>query len=366
MTGLTDPGLPADHPRAVYHAHVTSTETVTWFSTAVGVETLVAYVLGLLEVAPGDVRPDPQGYATTADGSLRLTALQGPGGVALTVHGADSAGVARVGAAQSREAQAMMAAMGRGESGANPAQARWAPIVDGQVRGDFAGSPVVDVLNGADVVPVVRQASPAAVPPPPAAGAPAARGVVSLQKGGNISLTKQVASLTAITVGLGWDVRTTTGTDFDLDASAIVCGENGKVLSDQYFVFFNNLTSPDGTVHHTGDNLTGEGDGDDEVIEVDLAHLSPQVERIVFPVSIYDADKRRQSFDQVSNAFIRLVNKADGAEIARYDLSEDAHGETAMIFGEVYRRDGEWKFRAVGQGYASGLYGIAKDYGVSV
>jgi tellurium resistance protein TerD len=189
---------------------------------------------------------------------------------------------------------------------------------------------------------------------------------VALTKGGNVSLSKSAPNLTAITVGLGWDARSTTGADFDLDASALLLGENGRVLSDAHFVFFNNLRSPDGSVEHTGDNLTGEGEGDDEAILINLAMVPPQVERIVFPVSIYEADVRGQSFGQVSNAFIRIVNQADNNELARYDLSEDASSETAMIFGEVYRRNGEWKFRAVGQGYASGLRGIAVDFGVNV
>ncbi|OPX08742.1 MULTISPECIES: TerD family protein [Gordonia] len=189
---------------------------------------------------------------------------------------------------------------------------------------------------------------------------------VSLSKGGNVSLTKEAPGLTAVAVGLGWDARSTTGTDFDLDASAIALGANKKVLSDQHFIFFNNLRSPDGSIEHTGDNLTGEGEGDDEVINVDLAGVPPEVDSIVFPVSIYDADARSQSFGQVRNAYIRVVNRTGGAEIARYDLSEDASTETAMVFGELYRNGAEWKFRAVGQGYASGLAGIARDYGVNV
>jgi tellurium resistance protein TerD len=189
---------------------------------------------------------------------------------------------------------------------------------------------------------------------------------VALTKGGNVSLSKSAPNLTAIMVGLGWDARSTTGADFDLDASALLLGPNGRVLSDSHFVFFNNLRSPDGSVEHTGDNLTGEGEGDDESILVNLQMVPPQVERIVFPVSIYEADARGQSFGQVSNAFIRIVNQADNNELARYDLSEDASSETAMIFGEVYRRNEEWKFRAVGQGYASGLRGIAVDFGVNV
>jgi tellurium resistance protein TerD len=189
---------------------------------------------------------------------------------------------------------------------------------------------------------------------------------VSLSKGGNVSLSKEAPGLTNIVVGLGWDARTTTGTDFDLDASAIACGADGRVLNDQYFVFFNNLRSPDGAIEHQGDNLTGEGEGDDEQVKVSLGGLPPQVDKIVFPVSIYDAEVRQQSFGQVRNAFIRICNDQGGAEIARYDLSEDASTETAMVFGEVYRHGADWKFRAVGQGYATGLLGIARDYGVNV
>jgi tellurium resistance protein TerD len=189
---------------------------------------------------------------------------------------------------------------------------------------------------------------------------------VSLSKGGNVSLTKAAPGLTAVVVGLGWDVRSTTGVDFDLDASALGLAENHKIMSDEYFVFFNNLKSPDGSIEHTGDNLTGEGEGDDEQIKVDLANVPAQVTSVVFPVSIYDGDARGQSFGQVRNAFIRVVNAADQSELARYDLSEDASTETAMVFGELYRNGPEWKFRAIGQGYASGLAGIARDFGVNL
>ena len=189
---------------------------------------------------------------------------------------------------------------------------------------------------------------------------------VSLAKGGNVSLSKQTANLTSITVGLGWDQRTTTGAAYDLDASVLLTGTERKVLSDQHFIFYNNLKSPDGAVEHTGDNLTGEGDGDDESINIDLVALDQRVTNIFFPVSIHDAVERGQSFGQVINAFIRIVDRNTGVELARYDLSEDASTETAMIFGEVYRNGAEWKFRAVGQGYASGLAGIARDYGVNL
>ncbi|WP_333767642.1 TerD family protein [Streptomyces sp. IBSBF 2435] len=188
---------------------------------------------------------------------------------------------------------------------------------------------------------------------------------VTLAKGGNVSLSKAAPNLTAVQIGLGWRARSTTGADFDLDASALLCG-NGRVLGDEYFVFYNNLKSPEGSVEHTGDDLTGGSGGDDETILVDLALVPEQVDKIVFPVSIYDADARVQTFGQVSDAYIRVLNQSDGAELARYDLTEDASTETAMIFGELYRYGGEWKFRAVGQGYASGLRGIALDFGVNV
>jgi tellurium resistance protein TerD len=189
---------------------------------------------------------------------------------------------------------------------------------------------------------------------------------VSLAKGGNVSLSKEAPGLTAVSVGLGWDVNTFAGGEFDLDASAIMTGSNGKVLSDANFIFFNNLKSPDGSVEHTGDNLTGEGEGDDESIKVNLAGVPAEVEKIVFTVSIYDAENRKQNFGGVRNAFIRVVNQANNSEIARYDLTEDASTETAMVFGEIYRHGADWKFKAVGMGYASGLKGIAQDFGVNV
>jgi len=189
---------------------------------------------------------------------------------------------------------------------------------------------------------------------------------VNLTKGGNLSLTKAAPGLGSVVVGLGWDARTTDGQAFDLDASAIVCNADGKALSNGHFVFFNNLASPDGAVTHSGDNLTGEGGGDDEQITVNLGSLPAEAARVVFPVSIYNADAAGQSFGQVRNAFIRVVNSADNAEMARYDLSEDASTETAMIFGELYRNNDEWKFRAVGQGYSAGLAGIAGDFGLAV
>ncbi|MFE9923915.1 TerD family protein [Streptomyces sp. NPDC005774] len=188
---------------------------------------------------------------------------------------------------------------------------------------------------------------------------------VTLAKGGNVSLSKAAPNLTQVLIGLGWDARSTTGAPFDLDASALMCS-GGRVMGDEWFIFYNQLHSPDGSVEHTGDNLTGEGEGDDESLLVDLSKVPDRCDKIIFPVSIHLADDRGQAFGQVSNAFIRVVNQADGQELARYDLSEDASTETAMIFGELYRYQGEWKFRAVGQGYASGLRGIALDFGVNV
>ena len=214
--------------------------------------------------------------------------------------------------------------------------------------------------------------APAAPPVPPAqppdpVAAPAPRGV-SLVKGGNVSLVKAAPGLTHIMVGLGWSARTTTGADFDLDASALACNSAGTVLSDSHFVFFNNLTSPEGALRHAGDNRTGDAEGDDEVIHVDLAKLPEECARVVFAVTIYDES---QNFGQVRDAYIRVANEDGGAELARYDLSEDASVETAMVFGELYRgspTEGavDWKFRAVGQGYANGLAGIARDFGVNM
>jgi tellurium resistance protein TerD len=167
-------------------------------------------------------------------------------------------------------------------------------------------------------------------------------------------------------VGLGWDPRVTDGTDFDLDASAFLVGENGKVSSDSDFIFYNNLESPDGSVRHTGDNLTGAGEGDDEVIMVDLPAVPASVHKIAFTVTIHDAQNRRQNFGQVGNAFIRLVDADKGTEVVRFDLGEDYSTETAMVFAELYRHGGEWRFNAIGQGYSGGLHAMCQQYGVRV
>ncbi len=189
---------------------------------------------------------------------------------------------------------------------------------------------------------------------------------VSLSKGGNVSLSKEEPGLTRILIGLGWDTRSTDGAGFDLDASAFLLVAGDRVRSDADFIFYNNLRSSDGAVEHTGDNRTGEGDGDDEALTVDLPRVPDEMQKIAVAVTIHDGEPRRQNFGMVSNAFIRIVNDATGREIARYDLTEDASTETAMIFGEVYRHGAEWKFRAVGQGYQGGLAPLARNYGVNI
>ena len=187
---------------------------------------------------------------------------------------------------------------------------------------------------------------------------------LSLSKGGNLSLSKEAPGMTKVLVGLGWDARSTDGQDFDLDASAFLLKADGKVRADSDFIFYNQLKSVDGSVEHTGDNRTGEGDGDDEAIKVDLSKVPADIDRIAFTVTIHEADARRQNFGQVRNAFIRIVNQDNHSEVARYDLAEDASTETAMIFAELYRNGAEWKFRAVGQGFAGGLKPLAESYGL--
>lgn len=189
---------------------------------------------------------------------------------------------------------------------------------------------------------------------------------VSLTKGGNVSLTKEAPTMKTTMVGLGWDARATDGAAFDLDASVFMVGENGKVLNDTSFIFFNNKTSACGSVEHQGDNLTGAGEGDDEQVKVSFDKVPADVKKLVFSVTIYDAEARKQNFGMVSNAFIRIVNADSNQEIARFDLSEDASTETAMVFGELYRNGAEWKFKAVGQGFAGGLKALAQQHGVNV
>lgn len=189
---------------------------------------------------------------------------------------------------------------------------------------------------------------------------------VSLSKGGNVSLSRTVPSLKHILVGLGWDARCTDGANFDLDASAFLLAESGKVRRDEDFVFYNQLFSSCGSVKHTGDNTTGAGDGDDEALEIDLDRVPDHVKRLVVCVTIHDAEDRRQNFGQVSDAYMRIVNMDNDVEIVRFDLSEDYSTETAMIFGEVYRYGAEWKFKAVGQGFSGGLGAMCGQFGVTV
>lgn len=189
---------------------------------------------------------------------------------------------------------------------------------------------------------------------------------ISLQKGGNVSLSKTSPGLNKIRVGLGWDVRATDGAAFDLDASAFLLSESGKIRSSDDFIFYNQLKSKCGSVVHTGDNLTGDGEGDDETILVTLNSVPADVTKIAFVVTIHDSGQRGQNFGQISTAYVRIVNDDNNEEIARFDLSEDASTNTAMIFGELYRHSGEWKFRAVGQGYEGGLEALARNYGVNL
>ncbi len=189
---------------------------------------------------------------------------------------------------------------------------------------------------------------------------------ITLAKGGNLSLSKQDPSLVNAVLGLGWDVRSTDGQDFDLDASAFLLNASGKVRADTDFIFYNQMHSTDGSVEHTGDNRTGAGEGDDEQIKIDLSKVPADIQTVSFTVTIHDAEARRQSFGQVRNAFIRLVNEKSNNEIVRFDLGEDFSTETAVIFAEIYRNAGEWKFRAVGQGFAGGLGALARNYGINL
>ncbi|HEY4712836.1 MAG TPA: TerD family protein [Aquirhabdus sp.] len=189
---------------------------------------------------------------------------------------------------------------------------------------------------------------------------------LSLTKGGNVSLTKTDPNLVRILIGLGWDERATDGVSFDLDASAFLLGASGKVRGDHDFIFYNQLRSADGAIEHTGDNRSGLGDGDDETLMVDLSKISAEIDKVAITVTIHDAAARGQNFGQIANAFIRVVNQDSGIEIVRFDLAEDYSTETAMVFGELYRHNSEWKFRAVGQGYAGGLAVMCQQYGISV
>lgn len=190
---------------------------------------------------------------------------------------------------------------------------------------------------------------------------------ISLQKGQNVSVSREVGGiLQKVLVGLGWDPRASAGAEFDLDASAFLVTKEGKVRSDSDFVFYGQLKSADGSVQSMGDNRTGGGDGDDEQLTVDLEAVSQDISAIVFVVTIYDHDKRKQNFGQVSNCFIRIVNADNDKELMRFDLGEDFSVESAVVFGELYRHQQDWKFRAVGQGYQGGLMALCQRYGVNV
>ena len=190
---------------------------------------------------------------------------------------------------------------------------------------------------------------------------------INLSKGQKVDLTKGNASLKHIMVGLGWDVNAfDSGADFDLDASAFMCGANGKCPTEKEFIFYGNLEHPSGAVKHQGDNLTGEGDGDDEQIFVDLKAIPESVDKIAFTVTIYESQERRQNFGQVSNAYIRIVDEDTNQELIRYDLGEDFSIETAIVVGELYRHNGEWKFNAIGSGFQGGLAALCGHYGIQV
>lgn len=190
---------------------------------------------------------------------------------------------------------------------------------------------------------------------------------INLSKGQKVDLTKGNPGLKNIMVGLGWDVNAfDSGSDFDLDAAAFMVGENGKCPTEKEFVFYGNLEHASGAVKHMGDNLTGEGEGDDEQIQVDLSKIPANVSKIAFTVTIYEAETRRQNFGQVSNAFIRIVDEATNTELIRYDLGEDFSIETAVVVGELYRNNGEWKFNAIGSGFQGGLAALCGHYGIEV
>jgi len=190
---------------------------------------------------------------------------------------------------------------------------------------------------------------------------------VSLQKGQKVDLTKSNPGLTKILIGLGWDTNKYDGSaDFDLDAAAFLLSETGKVNNDADFIFYNNLKDASGSVVHLGDNLTGEGDGDDEQLKIELSKVPQNISKISFTVTINDAEARKQNFGQVSNAFIRVCNGETGAELIRYDLGEDFSVETAVVVAELYRNGTEWKFNAIGSGFHGGLEALCKNFGVSV
>ncbi|KAF0823240.1 TerD family protein [Cytobacillus firmus] len=190
---------------------------------------------------------------------------------------------------------------------------------------------------------------------------------IQLSKGQRIDLTKTNPGLTKAIIGLGWDTnKYSGGHDFDLDASAFLADENSKCANDHDFIFYNNLQHPSGAVIHTGDNRTGEGDGDDEQLVVDFTKIPSHVHRIGITVTIHDAELRQQNFGQVSNAFVRLVDESNNQELLRFDLGEDFSIETAVVFCELYRHGNDWKFNAIGSGFSGGLAALCRTYGLQV
>ena len=188
---------------------------------------------------------------------------------------------------------------------------------------------------------------------------------ISLAKGGRVNLTKAAPGLRKLKIGLGWDVRVTDGSDFDLDASLFMLDGNNKAKDEGAFIFYNNSVSSCGSVKHLGDNQTGEGDGDDESLTIDLDLISADVEKLVIAVTIHDADDRNQNYGQVDNAFIRIVNLDTNEEVIRYDLTEDYSTETSLIFAELYKKDGQWRFAAKGDGFSGGLVKLLHVYGLA-
>lgn len=190
---------------------------------------------------------------------------------------------------------------------------------------------------------------------------------VNLSKGQKVSLTKNNPGLQNVVVGVGWDVNQyDTGGDFDLDVSAFLLGENGKVTNDADFIFYNNMNHASGGVNHLGDNRTGAGEGDDEQIKVDLSRIPSNIAKIAFTVTIHEEGAQSLNFGQVSNAFIRIYDERSGEELLRYDLGEDYSIETAVVFGELYKHGNEWKFNAIGSGYQGGLAALCNSFGVNI
>jgi tellurium resistance protein TerD len=374
MTGLIDPGLPPEDPRSMYFHNLSVRESCTWYTAEADLDTLVSYVLGLLGLTRDDFMHSREGFAMSHDEGNLLIAVTNARGVALTVWGQDSVGLDRLNKGISDEWDLAMDQMSRGEYAGNAARARWIPIVLGKVREDFEGSEGIEFINGAQVVPVDPQAharrwsepEPAPAPQPAEAapeaplGAPpveqeappraSVSGGAVLAKGANASLA---AAGTTWRLELEW--REPEGVQ--VEALAIVCGAGGTSLSDAHFVFSGNPGTPDGAIHQRRDRRSGE------TFDVDLGRLGAEAEKIVIGASLDQADGRVHTFGGLRDASIRIV--AEGpVEVVRFDLPPGTV-ETAMVFGEVYRRNGEWRFRAVGQGYTTGRAGLARDFGIT-